>query len=162
MIIKNYEIGKVNFLEKNFTLVYGLNEGHKKEVIKKITEKIKSDSVNKYEEKEIILDAVNESVVAAAHKLMKTDPSYKDLECQQKYFSEEEFSFLSKQELNDLLLKYIDSTKHLSIDNIKYLAINNIFIMYYNLLGRDNLYTFFNKPVYQHSYYQVFSTLTGK
>ena len=54
MIIKNYEIGKVNFLEKNFTLVYGLNEGHKKEVIKKITEKIKSDSVNKYEEKEII------------------------------------------------------------------------------------------------------------
>ena len=54
MIIKNYEIGKINFLEKNFTLVYGLNEGHKKEVIKKITEKIKSDSVNKYEEKEII------------------------------------------------------------------------------------------------------------
>ena len=26
--------------------------------------------------------SVNESVVAAAHKLMKTDPSYKDLECQ--------------------------------------------------------------------------------
>ena len=54
MIIKNYEIGKVNFLKKNFTLVYGLNEGHKKEVIKEITEKIKSDNVNKYEEKDVI------------------------------------------------------------------------------------------------------------
>ena len=54
MIIKNYEIGKVNFLKKNFTLVYGLNEGHKKEVIKEITEKIKSDNVYKYEEKDVI------------------------------------------------------------------------------------------------------------
>ena len=54
MIIKNYEIGKVNFLKKNFTLVYGLNEGHKKEVIKEITEKIKSDNINKYEEKDVI------------------------------------------------------------------------------------------------------------
>ena len=54
MIIKNYEIGKVNFLKKNFTLVYGLNEGHKKEIIKEITEKIKSDNINKYEEKDVI------------------------------------------------------------------------------------------------------------
>ena len=42
------------------------------------------DSVSKDKgiEKETILEAVNESVVAAAHKLMKTDPYYKDLECQ--------------------------------------------------------------------------------
>ena len=59
MIIKNYEIGKVNFLKKNFTLIYGLNEGHKKEVIKEITEKIKSDNVNKYEEKDVINNPEN-------------------------------------------------------------------------------------------------------
>jgi len=59
MIIKNYEIGKVNFLKKNFTLVYGLNEGHKKEIIKEITEKIKSDNVNKYEEKDVINNPEN-------------------------------------------------------------------------------------------------------
>ena len=42
------------------------------------------DSVSKDKgiDKEIILEAVNESVVSAAHKLLKTDPSYKDLECQ--------------------------------------------------------------------------------
>ena len=80
---------------------------------------------------------------------------YRDPECQQKYFSEEDFSFLSKEELNELLLKYVDCTKHLSIDNIKYLAINNIFNMYYNLLGKESIYTFFNKPLYSHSYYQL-------
>ena len=48
------------------------------------------DSVSKDKgiEKEPILEAVNESVVAAAHKLMKTDPSYKDLECQFNEFNE--------------------------------------------------------------------------
>jgi len=48
------------------------------------------DSVSKDKgiEKEVILDAVNESVVAAAHKLLKTDPSYKELECQFNEFNE--------------------------------------------------------------------------
>tara|TARA_A100001388_G_scaffold237289_1_gene191576 strand:- start:22 stop:1005 length:984 start_codon:yes stop_codon:yes gene_type:complete len=59
MIIKNYEIDKVDFLTKNFTLVYGLNEGHKKEVIKKIIEKIKTDNVVRYEEREIINNPEN-------------------------------------------------------------------------------------------------------
>ena len=48
------------------------------------------DSVSKDKgiEKEVILDAVNESVVAAAHKLLKTDPSYKELECQFNEYNE--------------------------------------------------------------------------
>ena len=54
MIVKNYEINKINFLKKNFILAYGLNEGHKKEVIEKIIKKIKTDNVNRYEEKDII------------------------------------------------------------------------------------------------------------
>ena len=54
MIVKNYEIDKINFLKKNFILTYGLNEGHKKEVIEKIIKKIKTDNVNRYEEKDII------------------------------------------------------------------------------------------------------------
>jgi len=54
MIVKNYEIDKINFLKKNFILAYGLNEGHKKEVIEKIIKKIKTDNVNRYEEKDII------------------------------------------------------------------------------------------------------------
>ena len=43
---------------------------------------IESVSKDKGIDKEIILEAVNESVVSAAHKLLKTDPLYKDLECQ--------------------------------------------------------------------------------
>ncbi len=54
MIVKNYEINKIDFLKKNFILAYGLNEGHKKEVIGKIIERIKPDDVNRYEEKDII------------------------------------------------------------------------------------------------------------
>ena len=42
---------------------------------------IESVSKDKGIDKETILEAVNESVVSAAHKLLKTDPLYKDLEC---------------------------------------------------------------------------------
>ena len=49
---------------------------------------IESVSKDKGIDKEIILDAVNESVVSAAHKLLKTDPLYKDLECQFNEFNE--------------------------------------------------------------------------
>ena len=34
MIIKSYEISKINFLKNNFYLFYGENEGFKNEIIK--------------------------------------------------------------------------------------------------------------------------------
>ena len=39
MIIKNYEITKINLEKNRFFLLYGDNEGFKNEVIKEITEK---------------------------------------------------------------------------------------------------------------------------
>jgi hypothetical protein len=53
MIIKTYEISKVNFEINNFVLFYGQNEGFKKEEIQKIKFKIKTP-ISNYDEKQIL------------------------------------------------------------------------------------------------------------
>ena len=80
---------------------------------------------------------------------------YKDKECKKRFYSKEKFDSVSKSELNEMLEKYVNETKHLAIENIKYLAISNVFSMYYSLLGKENIYTFFQKPIYEHTYYQL-------
>lgn len=80
---------------------------------------------------------------------------YKDQECTQKLFSKEVFEEMSKQELMEWFLKYVDFTKDVSIENIKYLAISNIFSMYYNILGGKQLFRFFKKPIYEYSFNQL-------
>jgi len=62
---------------------------------------IESVSKDKGIDREIILEAVNESVVSAAHKLLKTDPSYKDLECQFNEYNELEL-FEFKKVVDDV------------------------------------------------------------
>ncbi len=52
MIVKSYEIKKINIDEKNFFLFYGKNEGLKKEIIKDLTKN--EDKVLSYEENEIL------------------------------------------------------------------------------------------------------------
>jgi DNA polymerase-3 subunit delta len=52
MIIKSYEINKINFDLNNLLLFYGKNEGHKNEIIKNII-KNKNNVLN-YEEKEVL------------------------------------------------------------------------------------------------------------
>ena len=59
MIIKSNEINKINFLKKKLYLLYGQNEGHKKEIIKKYFEKHNLESVYRYEEKEILENKVS-------------------------------------------------------------------------------------------------------
>jgi len=80
---------------------------------------------------------------------------FSDKECTKNLFSTEEYEELTKQELTDWFLRYIKATEHLSIENIKYLAISTSFSMYYNLLGSKQLYRFFDKPIYDYSYYQL-------
>ncbi len=80
---------------------------------------------------------------------------YKDKECTSTFFSKVEFEELSKKDLTDWFLSYIEATKDISIDNIKYLAISNIFTMYYNILGSKQLFRFFHKPIYEYSFFQL-------
>ncbi len=53
MIIKTYELNKVNFHTNNFALFYGQNEGFKNEEIQKIRSKIQIP-VSYYDEKQIL------------------------------------------------------------------------------------------------------------
>ena len=58
MILKSFELNKLNLNNHNFYLFYGENEGFKDEVIKNLFEKNYLDKIHKYEEKEI-LDNIN-------------------------------------------------------------------------------------------------------
>ena len=53
MILKYFELNKLNFNLVNFLLFHGKNEGYKNEEIKKITKILKRTIVN-YDEKQII------------------------------------------------------------------------------------------------------------
>jgi len=54
MIQKTFEINKINLNKHNFYLFYGENEGYKNEIIKNKFEKLYSNKVCKYDEKEIL------------------------------------------------------------------------------------------------------------
>ncbi len=52
MILKNFEVNKIDIYKNNFILFYGKNEGYKKESIKIILKN--QSNLNKYQEKEIL------------------------------------------------------------------------------------------------------------
>ena len=54
MIIKQFEINKINLDKNNFYLLYGENEGHKNEIIKNIFTNRFQNRIYKYDEKEIL------------------------------------------------------------------------------------------------------------
>ena len=80
---------------------------------------------------------------------------YKSENLNKKFFEWEDFCEIPKAKLQEMFIKYLEGIGHLSIDNIKYLAISNVFSIYYNVLGQKNIYKFFDKKIYEHSYYQL-------
>ena len=52
MIVKTYEIDKKKFIDQNFFLIYGENEGLKKEIIQILKKKLKGNIEN-YNETQI-------------------------------------------------------------------------------------------------------------
>ena len=54
MIIKSFELDKINVKSSNFYLFYGENEGYKNEAIEKIFNINISKNIYRYEEKEIL------------------------------------------------------------------------------------------------------------
>ena len=55
MIIKTFEINKINFNKQNFFLIYGENEGLKNEVVQKIKKNLKGN-IEKIDESQILVD----------------------------------------------------------------------------------------------------------
>ena len=52
MILKSFELNKIDTKKHKIILLYGKNEGHKNEIISKITKKNKN--ISNYDEKEIL------------------------------------------------------------------------------------------------------------
>ena len=80
---------------------------------------------------------------------------YKNKNLNKAYFTWDEFCEVPKRELQVMFTGYMQNTEHLSINNIKYLSISNVFSIYYNVLGQENLYKFFDENIYSLSYYQL-------
>jgi len=59
MIIKSYEISKIDFVKNNFYLLYGENEGFKNQIIKNQFEKKFQNNINRYDENEILNNKQN-------------------------------------------------------------------------------------------------------
>jgi DNA polymerase-3 subunit delta len=59
MIIKSFELGKIDFKDKNFFLLYGENQGFKSEVIKNKFKKNYSENIYNYEENNVLNNKEN-------------------------------------------------------------------------------------------------------
>ena len=54
MIIKSFELNKIDIQKYNYFLLYGENQGYKNEIIEKKFKKFYSDNIYNYEEGEIL------------------------------------------------------------------------------------------------------------
>ena len=54
MIIKSFELNKINFKSKYFFLLYGVNQGHKNQIIEEKFKKSFSENIYYYDENEIL------------------------------------------------------------------------------------------------------------
>ena len=54
MIKKNFEVNKINLNNERFFLIYGVNEGAKKEKVDQLHQDIKRENIHSYDEKQIL------------------------------------------------------------------------------------------------------------
>ena len=65
MIIKSFEINKINFDQNKLVLFYGKNEGFKNEAVNNLIKD--KDKISKYEEKEV-LENINDFIESILSK----------------------------------------------------------------------------------------------
>ena len=101
MIIKSYEVNKVNIKDYDIFLFYGKNEGLQNEIIEKNFVKGNKGSINKYEESEFI----NNYETISSEILTKS------------LFEEEKLLIISR--VGEKIFKYIEELLNRNINNIK-------------------------------------------
>ena len=121
MILKNYEINKINISHNNILLFYGQNQGAKQEEIKKLISANKNLSLFTYDEKDVI-DKVNEF--------------YENI-LSESLFENEKIIIINRA--TDKILKIIEELIDINIKNIK------IIINSDNLDKKSKLRSFFEK-----------------
>ena len=99
MIIKSYEINKINFDQNKLVLLYGKNEGFKNEATNNLIKN--KDEVTKYEEKEI-LENINDFIESILSKSL---------------FESEKIIIIKR--VTDKILKIIDEIDSKNIEDIK-------------------------------------------
>ena len=73
MIIKSFEINKINLKKINFFLLYGENEGFKNQIIKKEFENKFNKNILRYEEKEVLDNKENISNEIFTHSFFENE-----------------------------------------------------------------------------------------
>ena len=121
MILKNYEINKINISHNNILLFYGQNQGAKQEEIKKLISANKNLSLFTYDEKDVI-DKVNEF--------------YENI-LSESLFENEKIIIINRA--TDKILKIIEELIDRNITNLK------IIINSDNLDKKSKLRSFFEK-----------------
>ena len=101
MIIKSYEVNKINIKDYDIFLFYGKNEGLQNEIIEKNFVKGNKGSINKYEESEFI----NNYETISSEILTKS------------LFEEEKLLIISR--VGEKIFKYIEELLNRNINNIK-------------------------------------------
>ena len=99
MIIKSFEINKINFDHNKLVLLYGKNEGFKNEATNNLIKNI--DEVTKYEEKEV-LENINDFIESILSKSL---------------FESEKIIIIKR--VTDKILKIIDEIDSKNIEDIK-------------------------------------------
>ncbi|MDB4118623.1 DNA polymerase III subunit delta [Candidatus Pelagibacter sp.] len=99
MIIKSFEINKINFDHNKLVLLYGKNEGFKNEAINNLIKN--KDEITKYEEKEV-LENINDFIESILSKSL---------------FESEKIIIIKR--VTDKILKIIDEIDSKNIDDIK-------------------------------------------
>ena len=121
MIIKFFELNKINLNLPNLYLLYGKNEGAKKETILKITSEKKGIEIIKYDEREVLIDNSNfeENILS-------------------KSLFENEKIFIIKR-TTDKIIKVLERIKNKNLEDI------TIIFESENLEKKSKLRTFFEK-----------------
>jgi DNA polymerase-3 subunit delta len=99
MIIKSFEINKINFDQNKLVLLYGKNEGFKNEAINNLVKD--KDEIIKYEEKEV-LENINDFIESILSKSL---------------FESEKIIIIKR--VTDKILKIIDEINSKNIEDIK-------------------------------------------
>ena len=135
MIIKSYEVHKIDFLKFNFFLLYGKNEGLKRDIINEKLIKEFKGQINKYENSEFINN----------YELILDEILNKSL------FEDEKIIIINR--VNDKLFKYLEEITLKNIIDVK------IILNSENLDKKSKLRFFFEKnknlitiPVYEDNF----------
>ena len=121
MIIKSFELDKINSIKKNLILIYGVNQGYKNQIIKEIFEKKFEGEILRYDEIEI-LDNQEEFISSLMNKSL---------------FDNEKLIIISRA--SDKILNFLDEIMERNIEKIRVIINSN------NLEKKSKLRSLFEK-----------------